>query len=507
MGEQRKLRVGFVSNCPVGGKTGLSRDMRCLTTELYKKNKYELFFLAQQMQDNDPNFQKLPFRCQGVFKNFDQQRFNQDPNYQRFVAYGNAAVENFVIDNKLDCLILSDDGWSYDLNSYVKTDWYKHIKENVLAKITADSEPILPMIKEWAQECPNFHVWTEFAERALKEEDSKKYAHVKTLHGSINSDEFFPLPKEQRLQLRRNFNIQDDEKICIYLGRNQLRKTAIWANQEALAVFKKKYPNKKLKLLFHLNFGEPGGWPIDNIRDELKLKKEDILCTYYCRTCSWWNIQPHDGEDLDCPVCKAQKSRITAGVGSTITEDDLNKIYNISDFACSNFTSGGLEYFNVESLLAGLPLACTPYSSGETFTKNDFVFPIRSVFTRECGTGFKKAAPVIDSIVEFYNYAYDMNDVKRQRIVEKGRQWAIDNFDGKIIANKLEKFLDSRQPIDWDIYFNKKKELKDLNAQITQQEMLIEDDKQFIKLCYERFLKMSVMDTDEGLIHWLKFIQ
>lgn len=144
------------------------------------------------------------------------------------------------------------------------------------------------------------------------------------------------------------------------------------------------------------------------------------MATYCCQSCGDWNIQPFEGEDLECGVCK-NKKRHTAGVMSTINEKDLNKIYNIADGSCSVFTSGGFEYTHAESLLAGIPLASVNYSCGEDFCKQDFVFEVKPTqnLTRECGTGFKKFVPDINSIVEFYEYIESMDEQKRQDVVKE----------------------------------------------------------------------------------------
>lgn len=500
--KERKLRVGFISNSPVGGKTGLYRNSNALLPLLYKSNKYDLFFLAQGASDNDPSFQKLPFPCFGVFKNFDQNRFNSDDGYKRFVAYGNTAVEEFVISNKLDVLVHSDDIWSSSIDAYIRQDWYNNIKQNFVQHTTCDSLPILPDFKEWAKNCPNMWFWTSFAEKALKEENYELYKHCKTMHGAININNFRPLPKQEILDLRHKFGIKDDEKIFIYLSRNQLRKVGFWANIEALAKFKKKHPNKKVKLLYHCFISEPGGWPIDRIREENALNKEDIFTTYYCRNCNDWNVQNYLGEELDCPVCKSQKSRITAGISSSINEADLNKIYNLADASTSYNTSAGLEYCNVESLLAGLPLSTTPYAGTSEFTSQEFVHSIRGTFTREVGTSFKKHVPDIDSIVEYFEYIYDLPESKRQEITEKGRKWAIEQFDAKNIVKKYEEFLDKCKPIDWDSFLKKKTELKNVNAQVEN----LQDDKDFIINSYKKILNMDVDENESGYQHWLKFL-
>jgi glycosyltransferase involved in cell wall biosynthesis len=504
MEEKKKLNVGFITSNPLV-RTGFSHNAKNILSLLYKNNKYNLFLLSQSTSDGDPNFLRMPWVTNGVFRNFDQNKFNQDPGYQRFVAYGNTAIEDFVTNNKLDVVLAVEDVWAFENGNYLNSDWFKHLKQNTVLWSTADSEPILPNFKEWAEKCPNIWFWSSFAERCLREENKDKYGHCKTLYGSINSKLWFPLPSHQRQVLRQNFGIKDDEKIIIYLGRNQLRKL-FWSHMEALKKWKQKYPNKKLRLLFHCSWNEGGmGWPLDRIRDELKLAKEDILSTYYCKTCGFWNVQPFEGEDLNCPACNGQKTRLTAGVGSNITEEDLNKIYNLADGSASIFTSGGFEYTHAESLLAGVPLASVNYSCGEDFCKNDFVYTIQGTFTRETGTSFKKFVPNIDSIVNFYDFIYGMNPEKKNKITLKGRQWAIENFDTSVITQKIENFIDTCKPIDWDVYFNRKKELKDPNAPI---DINIEDDYEFIFLSYEKILNMHDMrdKSRPEIIHWHNFL-
>lgn len=501
--ENKKLRIGFVSNCPIGGKTGLGRNMKAILPELYNTNKYEIFFLAQGMQDNDPNFQRLPFKCEGVFKNFDQNRFN-NPNeegYRRIVAYGNTAIENFVINNKLDCLILSDDAWAFLNEFYLNTEWFQHIKQNILPIITADSEPLLPQIKEWAEKCPNMRFWSKFAGRVLKKENPEKYKDCSVIYGALDVNTFKPLPKNERLELRRKFGIADDEKIVIYLGRNQLRKIYA-ANIEGLAKFKKRNPNKKVRLLFHCSWSEPGGWPLNQIREQNGLNKEDILTTYYCRNCGDWNVQPYENEDIDCKHCNAQRSRITAGIGSTINEEDLNKIYNLCDGSSSCFTSGSFEFTNPESMLAGLPLAVPNYVCGEDFIDSGYVYEIKGTYTWESNTGFKKFVPDTNSISDFLEYIYNLPEDKRKKLIEGARKWAIEQFDAKNISKIYETFLDSCKPINWEEYLNRKKDIKPINAPVQDHP----DDIMFIKNAYKTILNMDVKDDDSGLAHWKSFL-
>ena len=500
--ENRKLRVGFITNC-VTIKTGLGRNAKALVPLLYEKNKYDIYFLNQQMPDNHPDFQRLPWVNEGAMKNFNQQQFQQDQNYQRIVAYGNLAVEDFVTKNKLDVVFALDDPWAFLPDFYFKKEWFKHIKDNFVSIITIDSEPVLPLIKEWAQNSKNMWFWASFGERLLKEENYELYKHCKTQYPAFNVEHFKPLSEQERKELRAKFNIKKDEKIIIYVARNQLRKL-FFSHMEALRDFQKKYPDKKIKLLFHTSWSEPAGWPLNGIREELKLKKEDILTTYYCKSCGDWNIQPYEGENLNCSVCSKQRERITAGISSTIDEENLNKIYNLADGACSVATSGGSELFSQESMLAGIPFASFDYSCGEDYVKNDFVFPIRGTFTREVNTSFKKFVPNISTMVNFYEFIYDLTSDKKIEITRKARKWTIENFEASKVAEKYEKFIDSCKPINWDEFFKKKDELKNPNAQIPN----IEDDYEFINRCYIDILNMRDMNKEKPeVIHWLNFLK
>lgn len=498
---ERKLRIGIVSNCPVGGKTGLARNQKAILPLLYNTDKYELFFLAQGMSDNSTDFQRLPFKCEGVFKNFDQNRFNQDQGYQRIVSYGATAVEQFVLSNKLDCLVLSDDQWAFPNDFYLNTDWFKYMKKNILPIITADSLPLLPQIKEWAEKCENMSFWTNFAWKHLQKEDYNKFKHCKTVYGALKTSDFTQLSKQDRLNLRRSFNIADDEKIIMYLGRNQLRKI-YGSHIKALAKFKKQNPNKKVKLLFHCSWSEQMGWPLDQIREQNGLAKEDILTTYYCQKCGHWHLQPFYGEGANCPICKSEKSMITAGVGSSINEKDLNKIYNIADGSASIFTSGAFEFTNPESLLAGIPLACPNYSCGEDFCSQDFVYEIKGSLTFEHNTGFEKFVPDINSIVKFFEYIYDLPENKRKDITERGRKWAIEQFDAKNVVKKYEEFFDSCEPINWEEFDKKRSEIKNVNASVEHKD----SNDEFITECYSKILGMSPNQEDDGRKYWNQFL-
>ena len=506
MRENRKKRVGIISSSPLV-KTGFSTSASAIVPRLYKTDKYEIFFLNQGIHDLDPELTKFPWASWGALTEeiVNQELFKKEDGYRRIAGYGNLRVEEFVTKNKLDVIFHIEDPWSSHPEFYYKKDWFKLAKNNFVNWMTADSLPILPTIKDWAKNCPNVWMWTSFAERALKEEDPEVYKNVKTLHGSLNCDNFKPISTELKKELRNKFGIDEDTFLFIHLGRNQLRKL-FFANIEALAKFKKQNPEKKAKLLIYCSWTEQAGWPIQRTVEEYGLSPDDVLCVYYCQHCGHWEISSYKGEPLDCKSCGTKKSLITPGVSSNISQGDLSKIYGVCDAASSIFTSGGLEYFNVESLLCGLPLISTPYSCGEDFVCNDFVESCEGSYTRERDTNFLKFVPNTNSITKFITKIYNSSPEKRKQIGRKGREWALKSFGPDVISKTLEEFIDKCDYLDWDGF---KVELEDSDNKNPEAEVdnSIVDDTDWLINLYKNILKMSVEASDEGLHSWLNGIK
>lgn len=504
---ERKKRVGFITSSPIL-RTGFSRNAKALLTYLYKNRPdYDYYFLHQGIFDGEPNLQKMPFNnwgalTQDILNGLAQKPPQERESWERLASYGNLRVEDFVIKNELDVVFHIEDIWSSHDDFYWKKDWYSHVKDNFVQWTTLDSLPIINQAKVWAEKTPNFWTWASFAEEAMKEEDPEKFANVKTVHGCLDTSNFKPLPVTERVELRKRFNIDPKEKVILYLGRNQLRKLFL-SNMEALVKFKKQHPDKKTRLLFHCSWSE--GWNLQEAMKEFGLAKEDVLTTYNCGQCKFWHVMPFEGEGIDCPHCQAQKSFSTCGIHSTVTEKDLAKIYGISDAASSMFTSGGLEYFNVESLLCGLPLLTTPYSSGLDFARQPFVESVEGGFYRECNTNFLKFNPNPNSISKFFLKIHEMSPEKYRQISQDGRAWALKTFDVSVISKKVESFIDSCKMLNWADYLNFKKDYdsKVPNAEVNNN---IADNKEWLKELYSKILKMDVKDDDSGLIGWVQSI-
>ena len=473
-------------------KTGLAENGRLLSKYFLKRGKYDLVYYCTQTSVADGNLGKMPYKAYGCIPNNPHEiaELQRDPGRYRDVCYGSYYIDSIIKNEKPTIWLGSDDIWSFG-NGYYGAEWFKKI--NSVFHITIDSKPILEQAYEQAKATKYFHSWAKFAIPEMK----KKDVDINHIYGASETTKFKPISKQDKKELRKKFGIDENATIFIFLGRNQLRKE--FGNViKAFAEFKKEFPDSNAKLLFHTCFSEGGGWNIPMISEYSGLKKEDILCTMVCKNCGQWEIKPYFGEDTDCKMCSSKKSQVSANIHYGVPDNELHLVYGIADAAISAFTSGGLEFHNVNSLLCGLPLACTNYSSGEDFCEQSFVYPINWHFRLESGTNFIKATNDIKSISGFMRKIFTASSKDIESISEKGRDWSSKEFSLETIGAKWEDLFDSMPMPDWSSITLTYKKKNDAYPNPD-----ISDNVLWVKDLYKNILNMDVADDDKGLLNWL----
>lgn len=332
------------------------------------------------------------------------------------------------------------------------------------------------------------------------------HTHVKTVHGPIETKDFYKLSPQKKTELRQRFHIPQDAFIIGDVFRNQLRKT-VDKTLEGYSIFKKNNPKVKSRLLLHTSLSE--GWDIPKLADEYGVNCKEILVTYVCRKCRKYEVKSFDDrvnktdkinkEEKPCPYCGEGNGQVTAGVGFGVTEPELNEVYNLMDVFLHPITSGGQEIPVQEAKLAELITLVTNYSCGEELCEEGSgSLPLDWAEYREFGTQFRKSSTYPSSIAKQLQKVYDMDAEKRAKIGKQSRQWTIDNFSIEVIGKKFEEFLDSCPHTTYD--FSNKIESKNPQAQIPE----IQDNVAWISALYKLILNCDVPPTDDGHQHWQK---
>lgn len=490
-----KHRILFHSN-PCHIKTGLAENSKTLLKYLFKTEKYDLAHYCSQCSIADPAIKLTPWKSFGCLPTDPRliQELNADPGRARDASYGALNIDSVVKEWKPSIYLGSDDIWGFGKGNYLDKAWWKQI--NSILHITVDSLPVLDQAYEQAIDTKNYFTWAKFAMKEMQLRNPKT-AHVRQIYGAMDTAKFSPISESERTDLRKRFGINNNSVVFLFVGRNQLRKQFVQC-LEAFAYFKREHPNADAKFHFHSSFSEMGnGWNIPKMALYYGLSLDDILCTYVCKHCGIWHINPYKGEDIDCPYCGSKKSLITASIVHGVPDDQMRYLYGVSDACISAFSSGGQEYHNSQSLLCGKPLASTNYSSGADFCEQPFVFPLGFSPYIEQGTNFIKATT---NIKDIKNYMVKVWKSSRRDLIEwgeKGRQWASKVFSIETIGMQWEQVFDAMPMVDWSS-INLTQEPKNDKFPFPE----ISDENEFISTIYKEILKMNEPENGDGFKHW-----
>lgn len=465
--------------------TGFGKNKKNILRYLYDTGKYELFELANGLQWEDPRTKLVPWECRGVTPS-PAQLSAIDAKSRRAEGYGYTLVDKAVKEFKPDVYIGIEDIWAF--NNYHHKPWWN--KVNCMVWTTLDSLPILPQAIQYAPKIKNYFVWASFAERAMQE---MGYDHVKTLRGSLDTDNFYRMSDKEREKLRSEHRI-DDEFIIGFVFRNQLRKS-VPNLLEGFNQFKAKNPDSKAKLLLHTHWGE--GWDIKSLMEEKGIPNTDVLTTYVCDSCDKYYISPFKGQQVDCPSCGSKKSVNTTNTKKGISEEQLNEIYNLMDVYCHPFTSGGQEIPIQEAKLTELVTLVTNYSCGEdSCSEESGGFALDWNEYREPGTQFIKASTSPNHIHAMLEHVYSMTEEDKAEMGAKSRKWVIDNFSVEVIGKKLESIIDNMPDVDYDYETTHKV----MDADYKPPEGLNSDE--YIIDLYKNIVKEGVDRRSTGFKHW-----
>ena len=465
--------------------TGFGKNKKNIMRYLHNTGKYELIELANTLEWSDPQLSLTPWKTVGSLPS-KSSLMAMDEAKRREEGYGSSAVDRAVKEFKPDVYIGMEDIWAF--KDYHHKPWWNKI--NCMIWTTLDSLPILPQAIEYAPKIKNYYVWASFAEKAMND---MGYDHVKTLRGSLETENFIRLSDEQRFKLRETQGLSD-EFIIGFVFRNQLRKS-VPNLLEGFKIFKQNNPDCKAKLLLHTHWSE--GWDINKLISEKGLEKTDILTTHVCFKCGTYTIGPYQGQEKDCHNCGSKKTVNTTSSRKGVNEKQLNEVYNLMDMYCHPFTSGGQEIPIQEAKLTELVTLVTNYSCGEdNCTEESGGIPLDWSEYREPGTQFIKASTCPISISNEIEKVYKMDSSQKREMGKVARQWVIENFSTQVIGKQLESIIDNMPDVNYD--FDSK--CRDYNPQY-----VIGEHTDLVELLvdiYKNILDEDVDKNSSGVQHW-----
>jgi len=495
----RKKRVLFLTDY-AGINTGFAKNIRLLLAYLYKTGKYELFNAACGVGQDNPEFERFPWKTIGVIPNDPGfiQKMQQDQGFARIASYGEPVISKIVEDTKPDVVFAIQDSWG----ALFVADKPFFKKVPTVCWITFDSLPLLQDTIDKASKIQHYWTWSDFAEHEFHK---LGHQHVKTQYPLTNTDSFCRLDDLKKFQIRERHNIEQDCVIFGFVFRNQLRKL-VGTLIAGYSDFLKQNPGmeKKSKLLLHTHFGE--GWDIMRFVEQYNIPKENILCTYVCKETREYFILPYSGQDIDNPKTK-RKTLITANIQLGVNDEELNEIYNLMDAYMHPATSGACEIPIVEAALTEKIVSTCEYSFGwNVVNHNKGCMPMDYSLYNEppmgSNTQFLKSQPYPSSIAKNMKKFCEMKPQRRREMELASRNWAITNYSVETNGKKIEDFIDSMQIItDENAWTDKEDREENPNPKAEIQQ--IDDNLEWVLQLYSKILDAKRDASDEGVQTWM----
>jgi glycosyltransferase involved in cell wall biosynthesis len=485
----RKKRILIHSNAHTAF-TGFGKNSKNILKYLFKTNKYDIYELGNGKKWSE-NKDYYPWQFYGSLPDDPNilNSLNSNPELARSASYGLLTIDKAVELINPDVYIGIEDVWAF--SETVKKNWWN--KTNCMVWTTLDSLPILPDAINMASKIKNYYVWSSFAEKAMHKIGIN---HVKTLHGSIDEKNFFKLSANEKSNLRKKFNISNQDFIIGFVFRNQLRKT-VGDLIAGFKIFQTKNPELNSKLLLHTNWAE--GWDIPRLLSDHGVDFSDVLTTYHCNICKNYIVNSFHGNCTNCVICKSQNSLCTTSVINGVSEKQLNEIYNLMDLYVHPFTSGGQEIPIQEAKLTELITLVTNYTCGEEMcTEESGGFPLLWSPYREIGTQFIKASTSPLDIANKIEFVYKLDSESKNKLGKIARKYVIDNYSFNVIGKKLESIIDNMPEVD----FNYSKSLKLPNPNYIPQNVY-QSDIDFIIDLYKNILSIDMSKNDKDVFGWV----
>ncbi|MFY8161616.1 MAG: glycosyltransferase [Candidatus Kapaibacteriota bacterium] len=175
--------------------------------------------------------------------------------------------------------------------------------------------------------------YTEYGKSQVLRLNPKLIKKLDVIPHGNNSQDFYPLPKDETLAFRKEYFGDNSNKFIVTnINRNQSRKdipTTIFGFLEYWEEY-----NKNAFLYLHMNWKDPMGWNLKTILSQTPLR---------------------EGVDYMFP------SEENASKGASI--ELVNKIYNASDMYINTCTGGGWELGITEAMATKLPVLIPNHTS------------------------------------------------------------------------------------------------------------------------------------------------
>lgn len=380
--------------------------------ELLKRlnEKYDIAELACYVTQDDQKVKNTPWK---VYANKPHEN---DPEFQNYLMsssfeYGEFIFNNVLLDFRPHYVLDFRDPWAFEYQSRSPfRDYF-----NWIISPTIDARPQNAEWMELYGQADGVITYSDFGMQAILDQ----CPDIKTcgVASPAASDAFHPFDVEMKKSLRASNGIPEEVYILGTVMRNQPRKLF----PELFKLFKRFLQTtgrQDVYLYCHTAFPDVG-WNIPELLIDNDISSR-VLFTYKCVKCNNVSVSHFSDTIKVCDKCGNYTKNI-AGIGNSLTEDELNYVYNMFDVYIQYATNEGFGIPIVEASKAGIPVMNVNYSSMEDFPKKLGTFGIDVLtFTKESSTSRLLAIPNENSALDILG---DLFSMEREKLNVMGQDF------------------------------------------------------------------------------------
>lgn len=417
--------------------TGYAVYSKELLSRLHANPLLEVAELSCYTDINNPLYRAIPWQAYA----------NKPPeNSQDMIAY-NSSVPNkygeftfntvcmhfrphFVIDIR--------DPWMFEYQ--IRSPFRKFFKHILMP--TVDAAPQNPEWLDWFSEADGVFTYSEFGLETLQEQSNT--INLLGVASPCASSDFQILPNKADNRLVHN--IPNDIYVVGTVMRNQPRKLYPDLFKSFRNVLDQT-DREDVYLYCHTNYPDVG-WEIPDLLMEFNLSNK-VIFTYKCKNCSNVSTSFFRDSICQCSNCGHFQNSL-AGLGNSLNDAELNKIYNLFDIYVQYANSEGFGMPQLEAAQAGNIVVSVDYSAMSSVIKNIGAYAVPILhYSRESDTGCYRAIPDNDVFQEILI-----------KLISKSRDQL--NREGKNISDLTKVVYNwDRTAQAWENYFVNTENLPD----------------------------------------------
>lgn len=360
--------------------TGYGVYSKELLSRLSQYEDIEVAELSCYTNKLNTKFQQIPWRA------YANKPLDNAPEMLEYASsinneYGEFTFNTVCLDFQPDFVIDIRDPWVFEFQT--RSPFRKFFNHIIMPTVDA-----LPQNPEWIDmfaEAEGVFTYSEFGYSTLANQSSS--INLLGVASPCASPDFYPMLDKKAN--REFFGISPDSYVIGTVMRNQRRKLY----PDLFKVFKYvlETTNKDVYLYCHTGFPDVG-WNIPELLMDYGLSSR-VLFTYKCKECKHITASVFKDATTQCLKC-GNFTNCIAGIGNSLTDQELNKVYNLFNIYVQYANSEGFGMPQLEAAQAGNIVISVNYSAMSSFIQNIDGYKIEPIeLVKECETGCFRAVP------------------------------------------------------------------------------------------------------------------